>query len=320
MNIRECLQQRARLFAYIRAFFAARAVLEVETPVLSPAGNPDPAIHSFSTTDDLSGHCYYLHTSPEFAMKRLLAAGSGCIYQLSKVFRAQEQGRYHNPEFTLLEWYRVHYSYDQLMWEVADLVNGVFQHLGHCTQALPVIKITYQQAYQTYTGIDPLQTTTAALQSYIQRQPWQTSGLAHYDLQTCLDLIMSQVIVPQLGKDQLIFIIEYPAAQAALARLKSDNPLVAERFELYYQGIELANGFQELTDALQQRYRWQAQNQYRAAHQQAVIPIDEHFLAALEQQGLPDCAGVALGIDRLLLLNNQARHLAAVMPFTWENA
>lgn len=310
------LQQRARLLSYLRTFFAERLVLEVETPILSQAGNPDPNILSF--TAQATKHSYYLHTSPEFAMKRLLAAGSGCIYQICKVFRADESGRYHNPEFTLLEWYRLGYDYQQLMAEVASLVNGVFQQFGHCVAPLPVTYLSYQQAFQQYAGIDPFHATAQTLQATAHAQGWQVTGLGD-EVEPWLDVLMSHQIAPHLGQNQLTFIYDYPAPQAALARLKPDNPAVAERFELYYQGLELANGFRELTDAAQQRQRWLQQNQTRQQQHGPIMPLDENFLAALEQ-GLPECSGVALGLDRLLLLNNRAPQLADVLPFTIANA
>ncbi len=310
------LQQRARILARIRAFFAERGVMEVETPVLSPAAITDPHLESFRT--HYTGPCYaggaalYLHTSPEFAMKRLLAAGSGSIYQLCKVFRQGEAGCRHNPEFSMLEWYRPGFDHHGLMDEVALLVAPL---LGLEDQQ--VEKLSYREAFRRYAAIDPLAASVDALRDCAVRLGIE--GLdGEYEADVWLDLILTHAVEPQLGRDALCFIHDYPASQAALAQLNPDNPQVAERFELYYQGVELANGFHELADATEQRRRFSDENEARKKQGLELVPMDEHLLAALEH-GFPPCAGVALGVDRLVMLALGTQCLAEVMAFTIDN-
>ncbi len=310
------LQQRARILARIRAFFAERGVMEVETPILSTAAITDPHLESFITRYTGPGHAggtaLYLHTSPEFPMKRLLAAGSGPIYQIGKVFREGEAGRRHNPEFTLLEWYRPGFDYLALMDEVAALAAPLLGLDGRAVK-----KLSYREAFLRYAGIDPLSASLEELQACV-RGLGITGFEGENEREVWLDLILTHAVEPRLGRDGLCFIFDYPASQAALARLNPDNPHVAERFELYYRGVELANGFNELADAEEQRKRFAAELEARKEQGLVAVPMDEHLLAALEA-GFPPCSGVALGVDRLVMLALGAESLTEVMAFTIDN-
>lgn len=290
---RQTLEQRARLLSRIRAFFSARDVLEVETPILSAAGSPAPYIDSFVTQGE---EVRYLHTSPEFAMKRLLAAGSGAIYQIAKVFRVAECGARHNPEFTLLEWYRPAYTLMELMEEVAALVREVLgEQLPRAAEFIP-----YRMAFLHRLGLDPLSAGCEELAQCAHRLGHDGSHLEAGDRDGWLDLLLTAEVEPGLGRGRLSFLYDYPASQAALARLNPDDDRVAERFELYFNGVELANGFRELTDADEQRRRFEEENCQRQRQGREAVVVDERFLAALEA-GMPDACGVALGVDRLLM-------------------
>ena len=308
------LQQRARILAGVRAFFAERGVLEVETPILSRAAVSDPQLDSFATRFVGPGHAtglpLYLHTSPEYAMKRLLAAGSGPIYQICRVFRQGEAGRRHNPEFTMLEWYRPDWDHARLMDEVEALVAPILGLSG------PARRLDYRDAFLMYADIDPLEADILALRTCAERLGCGGIELGE-SRDHWLDLILSHHIEPQLGRDGLCFLQHYPASQAALARLSPHEPRVAERFELYYQGIELANGFHELSDAAEQRHRFEADLRQRQAMGMDSPPLDENLLAALAD-GLPDCAGVALGLDRLVMLALGAKSIDEVLAFDFE--
>lgn len=311
------LRLRARLLADMRAFFAARGVLEVDTPALSAATIADPNLHSFATRyhgpGPRHGQTLYLHTSPEFPMKRLLAAGSGDIYQFSKVFRDGEAGSRHNPEFTLLEWYRVGFDHHRLLNEVAELVARVLT--GRLSG--PPVLLSYRDAFRRYLGIDPLTADTAELRACAEVQGVAPSGqFGPADPDPWRDLLLSVCIEPQLPPDRLVFLYDYPASQAALARIRPGVPPLAERFELYCGGLELANGFHELADPVEQRRRFEHDNQRRLAQGLAPVPLDEHLLAALAE--LPDCAGVALGVERLLMLAAGAKRLDEVLSFPFE--
>ncbi len=318
----EVLRLRAQLLAQVRDFFAHRAVLEVETSVLSAAGIPDPNLLSFATRytgpGAPRGRDLYLHTSPEFAMKRLLAAGSGSIYQLCKVFRDSEAGRLHNPEFTMLEWYRVGYDHRALMPEVAELVTGL---LSAHTPLEATESLSYQEAFQRHTGIDPHRASheqfADCAASHGIHPPEALAG--RHDAALWRDLLLSHVVEPRLGAGRLTFVYDYPASQAALARVRPGDPPLASRFELYVNGIELANGFHELADSAEQRTRFERQLHARTAAGLAAVPLDERLLAALTG-GLPDCAGVALGFDRLVMLAAGARTLEEVIAFPIDRA
>ncbi len=314
------LRTRAALLANIRDFFRTKGVLEVETPLLSQASISDPCLQSFATRYTGPGVAHgrelFLQTSPEFCMKRLLAAGSGCIYQICKAFRNDEFGRWHNPEFTMLEWYRLGFDHHDLMAEMDELLRLILA----CP---PAEKISYQQAFLTYANIDPHGASIEQLQKCAEQAGINTSSLALDDNNGYLDLLMSHVIEPQLGRTKPSFIYDYPASQAALAKIRQgkhpDEPRVAERFEVYIEGIELANGFHELTDANEQQARFQAEIQRRADLGLNSPPIDQNLLAALAH-GLPACAGVALGLDRLFMLACKADSIQQVVSFTVDRA
>ena len=300
----------------LRAFFDERGVLEVETPILSAAAGTDPALEPMAVAAGGAGAPAdgFLQTSPEFAMKRLLAAGSGPIYQLCKVFRAGERGRRHNPEFTLLEWYRPGWGIDALMDEVAALVRALLERPG-----LGDERIAYRALFRERLGVDPWRADAGAL-----RAAARAAGLSGCDdlaleRDGWLDLLMGSVLEPELGRGPMSFVHAYPPSQAALARVLPGAPPAAARFELYLDGLELANGFDELTDAAEQRARFEAERAARAAAGRAAAPLDDRFLAALEH-GLPASAGVALGLDRLLMCHLGAEHIDAVLAFPSERA
>lgn len=335
----EVLKLRARMLARIRAFFARRGVLEVETPCLSHAATTDPHLASLAVRYTGPGHppgtTLYLHTSPEFAMKRLLAAGSGPIYQICHVFRDGERGRLHNPEFTLLEWYRVDCDHHALMEEVASLVTEVLAETrapagqpAHTRQEamaaavtdLPIEKLSYREAFERYTGLDPHTADAATFARAARAQGLETPrGLAGDDLDGWRDLLLTHLVEPQLGRGRLTFLYDYPASQAAFARVRPGNPPLAERFELYLDGIELANGFHELNDPVEQRRRFAHDLATRRARGLPEVPADERLLDALAH-GLPECSGVALGVDRLVLCATGARALDEVLGFPLERA
>ena len=307
---------RARLLQRIRAFFQAREVLEVETPLLSRAAVTDPHIESFLVQDPRGRTPRYLHTSPEFAMKRLLAAGSGSIYQVCKVFRQGEAGRQHNPEFSMLEWYRLGFDHQQLMDEVDSLIREL---LDGYRALMDTQRLSYREAFQHYAGIDPLSASITELQAKVKQHGIEVIGLDDTHKDPWLDLLMTHVVEPALPQDCPVFIYDYPASQAALACIRQESPPVAERFELYLGGMELANGFHELTDAAEQRQRFTVDLASREASRLSCVPMDERFLAALES-GLPACAGVALGIDRLVMLAAGVKSISEVIAFDDEHA
>ncbi|WP_158134699.1 elongation factor P--(R)-beta-lysine ligase [Vibrio navarrensis] len=305
------LRQRAALIARIRQFFAQRNVLEVDTPAMSHATVTDVHLHTFQTQFVGPGYAQgsplFLMTSPEFHMKRLLAAGSGCIYQLGKAFRNEENGRYHNPEFTMLEWYRVGFDHHQLMDEMDDLLQLVLQ----CGAAE---RMTYQQAFLTVLGVCPLEGTMAELKSVAARLGLSDIAEAEEDRDTLLQLLFSIGVEGKIGQQVPAFVYDFPASQAALAKINPNDPRVADRFEVYFKGIELANGFHELDNAQEQLRRFEQDNRKRVEMGLAEQPIDYHLIAAL-QSGLPECAGVALGVDRLIMLALGCDHIDHVTAF-----
>ncbi len=318
----EVLKLRARLLERIRAFFSERGVLEVETPVLSTAAVTDPMLASLATRYTgprfPRGQTFYLHTSPEFPMKRLLAAGSGSIYQICKVFRDGEAGRLHNPEFTLVEWYRTGFDHHRLMDETDELVMRLLAP----TMSLDAPeRLSYREAFRRHAGLDPHTASAGDFATVAKaRQISIPRGLASQnDLSVWRDLLLTHAVEPMLGQGRLTFIYDYPASQASLARIQPGDPPVAARFELYLNGIELANGFHELADADEQRARFERQLHARVAGGQPVVPMDERLLAALAQ-GLPDCAGVALGVDRLVMLAAGKTSLQDVLAFPVDRA
>ncbi len=316
---RSVIRRRAGLLADIRAFFQARNVLEVETPTLSQFGNTDRHIDSLQSAEPVSGDSglhesalshsgLWLRTSPEYPLKRLLAAGVGDCYELGRVYRAGERGRWHNPEFTLLEWYRIGWSYRRLMDEVSALVRAVG---GEAVNGWAEQRLTYRALFQQYTGIDPLTADPVALTRAARRLGLDSDGL---DSSDCLDLILSLHIQPRLPADTLTFVYDYPAAQAALAEISERDPRVARRFELYLGPVEVANGYQELRNADEQEQRFDADLKARNAAGRTCPPVDRALLAALAA-GLPQCAGVALGVDRLLAVIIGAEHIDQVLAF-----
>ncbi len=310
------LKKRAQLIRSIREFFYRKDVLEVDTPALSHATVTDQHLHSFCTRFDnpMSPNTteLFLQTSPEFAMKRLLCAGSGSIYQICKSFRNEEAGRFHNPEFTMLEWYRVGYDHHGLMTEVDELIQLILK-------TEPAERMTYQQAFLQHLNCDPLTASLDELRALASRYGYQDIAANESSKDTLMMLLFSQHIEPHIGQDRPCLVYEFPASQAALAKISKDNPLVAERFELYFKGIELANGFHELSDAKEQRRRFEHDNQTRLSQGLQSMPLDKNLIAALEH-GLPECAGVALGIDRLLMLALNCDSIDQVTAFEYNRA
>ena len=292
----------------IRSFFAERGVLEVETPLLSAAAATTPHIRSFKTeSPSAPGHDLYLQTSPESAMKRLLAADIGPIFQICKAFRAGEQGALHNPEFTLLEWYRPGFSAHALMDETEAL-------LGRILSVGSVRRMSYGEAFRTHTEIDAFAASTPSLHEYATRvlgvAPRTAMAL---ERDACLDLILSHRIQPALHEGAT-WLYDFPASQAQLARIREANPPVAERFELFIAGVELANGYVELTDSKEQGQRFLGDLTMRQRLGLPPVPMDSRLLGALDH-GLPECSGIALGLDRLAMLAAGETHLEAVFPF-----
>lgn len=310
------LRQRAAMLAAIRQFFSARAVLEVDTPQLVNHAVTDLNLHSAEVRwPGASDPLRYLQTSAEYAMKRLLAAGSGDIYQLCHVFRGEESGPLHNGEFMMLEWYRLGWSLERLMAEVDELLR---QLLAERTLAA-TRHISYQQAFESTVGCNPLTDSDAQLATCALAQGLDAPLVQRCARDALLDLLMGACIGPQLGLSGPVFLHRYPASQAALARLDPEDPRVALRFELYLQGVELANGFEELSDERTQRARFESDQRQRRERHLHVPAADEYLLAALSH-GLPPCSGVAVGVDRLLMLATGAAHIGEVMAFTTDRA
>lgn len=308
----ETLRKRAAIIRQIREFFDSRHVLEVETPCLANAPVTDPHLANFSTkwiSPNTPKHqSLYLQTSPEFAMKRLLCAGSGSIFQLGKAFRNEEMGRYHNAEFTMLEWYRVEMDHWQLMEEVENLLITVLQ----CPNAK---RVSYQELFLQHLNLDPLNSDLDTLKSKCVELGYGHIAQTETQPDTLLQLLFCEKIEPELNPDTPFFVYHFPASQAALAKLNKEDPRVAERFELYFKGIELANGFHELSDPVEQQQRFEHDNRIRQAIGVPETQIDLRFLQALNH-GLPPCSGVALGVDRLVMLALNSTHIEEVISFT----
>ncbi|MGS0497930.1 elongation factor P--(R)-beta-lysine ligase [Pseudoalteromonas mariniglutinosa] len=305
------LQQRASIIRTIREFFYAREVMEVDTPSLSAASVTDVHLVSFNTSFVGPGHAkglpLYLQTSPEFAMKRLLAAGSGAIFQLCKAFRNEEAGSHHNPEFTMLEWYRPGFDEFALMDEIDELMQLILD-------VQPAQRLSYQNTFKQALGVDPLSATVEQLQTLACEQGFADIAKHETHRDTLLQLLFCMKVEPTIGQDKPCFVYHFPASQAALARICEHDSRVAGRFELYYQNMELANGFNELTNAQEQAKRFTEDNAYRNANNLAQVPMDTRLIAALEH-GLPQCAGVALGIDRLVMLATKKDTIKEVIAF-----
>ncbi|WP_086984567.1 elongation factor P--(R)-beta-lysine ligase [Vibrio aphrogenes] len=312
----EQLTQRAAIMASIRQFFAQRNVLEVDTPAMSHATVTDVHLHTFKTEfigpEYAAGQTVFLMTSPEFHMKRLLAAGSGSIYQINKAFRNEENGRYHNPEFTMLEWYRVGFDHHDLMAEMDELLQQVL----HCE---PCEKLTYQQAFERILGLCPLESTMRQLKEVVAELGLADIAEGEDNRDTLLQLLFSIGIEPHIGQRVPAMVYDFPASQAALAKINQQDPRVADRFEVYFKGIELANGFHELDDAQEQLTRFEQDNQQRITMGLKPQPIDYHLIDALKA-GLPPCAGVALGVDRLIMLAIGCDHIDQVTAFPFPRA
>lgn len=312
------LRLRARLNRLIRDFFDQRDVLEVETPLMSAAANTDPNIRSFalrySGPQPGASRLRYLRTSPEFPLKRLLSAGVGDCYELGRVFRDGECGGRHNPEFTLLEWYRRGFDHYRLMDEVAELLLSTFALVG---RSLSVRRLSYRALFRAHVGLDPALADVRELQDALAGHDVHAEGLQRDDW---LDLILTHCIEPALSPDELLLLHDFPASQCALARIGGEGAdAYACRFEAYVGGVELANGYHELSDAREQRQRFEQDNRRRHERGDPELPIDERLLAALEH-GLPDCAGVALGMDRLMMLLTGSARIDEVIAFAGPRA
>ncbi|MDH5229889.1 MAG: EF-P lysine aminoacylase EpmA [Gammaproteobacteria bacterium] len=310
----EHLQQRANLLTQVRAFFASRGVLEVDTPLLSASGNTDPNIESFVASCVQGQHQFYLHTSPEFPMKRLLAQGIGAIFQICKVFRCDELGRWHNPEFTMLEWYRPAWTYQQLMDEVDALVSQVLNIDA-------AKRISVQELFEHYLFLNIHQASVNDLRQCALKHGigLSSSYVENDEIDVWRDLLFTHVVQPKLKDEAAVFIFDFPESQAALAKINKGFPATAMRFELFVKGIELANGYQELTDAEHLKLRMQAENETRLQRGQLPVIMDKHLIAA-QHHGLPECSGVALGFDRLLMLQLGIENIRETMSFSINKA
>ena len=301
----EIIKKRAKLLQQIREFMNSREITEVDTPILSHYGISDPYIQSMTTTVASEKNAQlYLQTSPELCMKRLLAAGMGSIYQLAHVFRNEESGKRHSSEFSMLEWYRLGFDYHELMNEVGELLQEVGLESPE--------KMTYAQSFLVTTGVDPHITDTKKLRSICKKYGWETEI---DDQHVLLDYVFSEVVMKNIKQTRPLFIYDYPRCMSALATLKHGSPVVSERFELFIGGMEIANGFNELVDADEQLTRFESDLQTRRNRKLAEPPIDKNFLTALEY-GLPKCSGVAVGIDRLLMVLSGKNDIKDVTTFT----
>jgi lysyl-tRNA synthetase class 2 len=318
------LLERALMLKNIRAFFDEKNIIEVETPLLSHASTTDP--HLDSLQSKFRDAPCFLNTSPEYAMKRLLASWGEPIFQICKAFRDDELGVNHNPEFTLLEWYRPGYDMTQLMAELAELVSILCSVGGSAgvSKKLDFEMLSYQQAFEDYVGINPHLTTVsechqAALAHGIEIP--RGMGVGDDDLNDWMDWLLTQLVLPQFQENSFTFLYDYPAAQCSLAKIATNEQqfLVAKRFELFFGEIELANGFHELTDAQEQLQRFKLENQARQRDGKKCGTIDTRLIAALDY-GLPECSGVAMGLDRLLMALTETKHIERVISFSWQNA
>ena len=313
------LRQRAQLLAAIRGFFAERDVLEVETPLLCRATGTDPNLDFFSSQFlcPPKNQTLFLQTSPEFAMKRLLAAGSGSIYQICKAFRNGETGRFHNPEFTILEWYRVGFDLQQLMAEVAELLLLL---LSDYMPSLQIQQMTYRQIFMDVTGLDALNFHRPAYRWFAEHYALpEADSLCGDDHALWLDFLFSHCVQTALPTHAICFVHGYPAIQSSLARTHPEDARISERFEVFIQGIELGNGFYELCDVAEQTSRFECEISKRQKQSLPVVAKDERFLQALKA-GLPACSGIAIGLDRLLMIASGCTRIDQVIAFPFANA
>jgi len=309
------IQLRAELLRKIRDFFYAQHVLEVETPILCQYAGTDPYLDFFTTCRGSGG--LFMQTSPEFAMKRLLAAYRGSIYQITKAFRQGESGRFHNPEFSMLEWYRVGFNLQQLMDDIESLLMPL---LSGDVFSQHTCRLSYSDVFQRYTGLNPLLFKVEEFQKVaVQKGLIDAQALCKTDHATWLDYLFTCLVQPHLGENSLTLVYDYPSCLPSLARTKKDNPLLVERVEVFLQGMEIGNGYFELSDATEQEARFDKDIVIRTKNGAAKVEKDSRFLAAL-QSGLPDCSGVAIGLDRLLMIISQATHINDVLTFPIESA
>jgi len=318
----EVILERALMLKNIRAFFDARNVIEVETPLLSHASTTDPHLESLQSR--FRDQPCYLNTSPEYGMKRLLANAPVSIYQICKAFRDDELGSFHNPEFTLLEWYRLDYDCEQLMDELQSLIEDLCQHSNlYRQEKILFTRLSYQQAFENTVGFNPHQITSLECYHYAKEHDVEIpQGLnENDDVDDWLDWLLIQQVLPAFKNDSFTFLYDYPASQCALAKIGLDqkNCRVSKRFELFFGEIELANGFHELTDPVEQLQRFKLENSARKRKGFDVARIDNHIIAALES-GLPECSGLALGLDRVLMILAGVDDIEQVLTFSWRNA
>ena len=320
LNRRNILQKRSNLLKQVRAFFYARSVIEVDTPILSQAATPDVHLQSLSTQVQVPGlkepQHYYLHTSPEYPMKRLLCEGSGDIFYLGKVFRDGDLSPRHQIEFSMLEWYRIGFTMLDLIDEVIELIQDIIE------TPLKIEKLSYQQVFAKYANIDDVFSATS--QDYqaclSNNQVPEIVGVDSNDKDLWEQLVLTEVIESQLGKNAITVMYHYPAKDAALAQISQDNPLVAERFEVFVNGMELANGYHELADADVYQSRFEESLLNRKQHDLPQLPLDENLLNTLAEKPLPDCCGVALGFDRLFLLQQEFENIQQGITFGIDQA
>lgn len=322
------LQDRAKLLQQVREFFAVRKVIEVDTPLIGSYSATALHIDPIAVIDDpgdrlISNKSRFLQTSPEYAMKRLLAAGSNDIFQICKAFRAKEAGRLHNPEFTMLEWYRCNFDHHQLMQEVTELLLYVLTDVDISYQ---INKLSYREIFYKGVNVDPISTSLSDLRKLVKSKINLSKGLqadmANASKQDCQELLFTHIVEPMISQQNQVWCIyDYPEEQAALSRIVLDQfgDPVGQRFEVYVNGIELANGYHELTDAEIQYQRFVADQAQRKILNKQVLEIDPYLIAALEF-GLPACSGVALGLDRLLMLKNKADEISEVICFPYDRA
>ena len=297
----------------IRRFFYERGVLEVETPLLCLGSATDPQLSFFTTEFHFppNQQTLFLQTSPEFAMKRLLAAGTGSIFQICKAFRNGESGRYHNPEFTILEWYRVEFTLPELMDEIADLLSLLLNNSLHLNEPE---RVSYQVVFEYHTGLNALEFDSSSYADYaLQSHLPEAIQLCGHDHALWLDFLFSHQVQPNLGKNALCMVYGYPACQSSLARINANNPLITDRVELFINGVELGNGYYELTDVIEQENRFDQEIKIRRQTNQ-IVNKDQHLISALKA-GLPECAGIAIGLDRLLMILSGCSSIDAVLAF-----